>query len=84
MEVLSSSLIGVFAGALITIIVARHYYKRTYKDAEKLVDEFKKRNEDLRKNISELQEWQELSSRMINDTHEVIIRGTEKDPNWPK
>ena len=77
------TIIGAIIGAVVSIIISETYYKKTSKGTERILSEFKENNDELKGLIENLEEWQNASSRLIDEIHKQSIKGTPMDPEFP-
>lgn len=77
------TIIGAFIGAIITIVIAEIYHRRTSESTNRILIDFRQNNTELKSLIENLEEWQKVSTGLINDIHEESVKGTDKDPNFP-
>jgi len=75
--------IGAALGALVSILIAEVYHRRSSRDFNTIIGRLQEKNEKLGKMIANLEGWHELHYEDLQTIRKHSVAGTPDDPEYP-
>ena len=75
--------LGAAIGALVSVLIAEIYHRRSSRDLNDLIGRLQDKNEKLGEMISNLESWHELHSDDLQTIRKHSVAGTPDDPEYP-
>jgi gas vesicle protein len=77
------TVIGAVIGAVVSLLIAELYHRRSSRDLNALVTKMEEKNATLGEMLANLEKWQEIHYEDIQIIRKHAVAGTKDDPAYP-
>ncbi len=80
---MTDTIIGAIIGAIISAVIAEIYHRKTSRSTEKISNEFRLNNQEFKGLLENLEEWQKVYAKYLDEIYKTSTKGTTSDPEFP-